>query len=690
MHTARRLTSRFDVEPDLDLTEPTLRLPDADSLPAAVPERLLHRRRRRPPDRTARRTSTPSRCRPTRAASTSTRPSGTATTASVPGSRSCSSFPGSTSRGRGARADHRRRAARSARLADRRWSTPTTGERWPYLAEIDVEAPDDASRTLIIRPAVNFLGATATSSRCATRDASRRADRAEPRVRGLPRRHRDHRARPSRRGGPRWSACSPTLHRAGVAARRAHARVGLHRSPARESLAGRMLHIRDDAFAALGDAAPAFTVDTVEDEPRPARAAARITGTFQVPLLPDRRRRAGRALRVRRRRPADRAAGTTHRALSRASSRRRRRGTPGARRRCTATACSAATARWTRRSCSTWRVRHNIVYCATNWIGMAEDDVGNAVAILQDLSQVPDPRRPLAAGLLELPVPRPADDPRRRLRVRTPRSRSAARRSSTDGAVLRRQQPGRDHRRRARPRSRRTSPVGARRGRHELLDAAAAQRRLRRLQARSSTPPTPTSTTGSSAISSIQMLWDRGEANGYAQHLTTDPYPNTPRAQGPALGAVGDHQVIADELRDRGAHDRRRVARARSSRPGGRTTCDDRAGGSRRSRTIRSRARRTSLWDTGSPLSPSATRRHARATIRTTTRRDSPRCSDLKDAFWRRTRSSTCATAALPRRAVLANERRLFGPADEQDDADHRTHEPEAQDHRRPRRGGLR
>jgi hypothetical protein len=26
----------------------------------------------------------------------------------------------------------------------------------------------------------------------------------------------------------------------------------------------------------------------------------------------------------------------------------------------------------------------------------------------------------------------------------------------------------------------------------------------------------------------IQMLWDRGEANGYANHLTDDPLPNTP------------------------------------------------------------------------------------------------------------------------------------------------------------------
>jgi hypothetical protein len=29
-------------------------------------------------------------------------------------------------------------------------------------------------------------------------------------------------------------------------------------------------------------------------------------------------------------------------------------------------------------------------------------------------------------------------------------------------------------------------------------------------------------------LSQIQLLWDRGEANGYAHHMTSDPLPNTP------------------------------------------------------------------------------------------------------------------------------------------------------------------
>ena len=41
----------------------------------------------------------------------------------------------------------------------------------------------------------------------------------------------------------------------------------------------------------------------------------------------------------------------------------------------------------------------------------------------------------------------------------------------------------------------------------------------------------------------MQMLWDRGEANGYAQHMTDDPYPNTPSHDVMLQVAFSDHQV---------------------------------------------------------------------------------------------------------------------------------------------------
>ncbi len=51
----------------------------------------------------------------------------------------------------------------------------------------------------------------------------------------------------------------------------------------------------------------------------------------------------------------------------------------------------------------------------------------------------------------------------------------------------------------------------------------------------------------------IQMLWDRGEGNGYAHHMTSDPYPNTPAHQVLLEVAFGDYQVanIAAEVEGR-------------------------------------------------------------------------------------------------------------------------------------------
>jgi hypothetical protein len=44
-------------------------------------------------------------------------------------------------------------------------------------------------------------------------------------------------------------------------------------------------------------------------------------------------------------------------------------------------------------------------------------------------------------------------------------------------------------------------------------------------------------------LSMIQLLWDRGEANGYAHHMTDDPLANTPEHTVLLQAAVGDHQV---------------------------------------------------------------------------------------------------------------------------------------------------
>ena len=41
----------------------------------------------------------------------------------------------------------------------------------------------------------------------------------------------------------------------------------------------------------------------------------------------------------------------------------------------------------------------------------------------------------------------------------------------------------------------------------------------------------------------IQSMWDRGEPNGYANHMTTDPLPGTPAHKVLIEMSYGDHQV---------------------------------------------------------------------------------------------------------------------------------------------------
>jgi hypothetical protein len=54
-------------------------------------------------------------------------------------------------------------------------------------------------------------------------------------------------------------------------------------------------------------------------------------------------------------------------------------------------------------------------------------------------------------------------------------------------------------------------------------------------------------------LSLMQLLWDRGESNGYAQHMTGDPLPNTPAHHILLQLAYGDHQVsnLAGEVEAR-------------------------------------------------------------------------------------------------------------------------------------------
>ena len=187
------------------------------------------------------------------AACRSTRPTATATTASAPGSEIVTHVPG-LDPGRLRRPAPCRsptsRARYDADAADRR-DQRGHAQRHLIWSELDANATDPANVNLLIRPAVNFdEGDRYIVALRRLKDANGDTIRAAA-VPALPRRHRRRdpaiEARRAAHGGD-----PQTLRQSG------HRRKDLYLAwdftvASERNLSERMLHIRDDAFAQLGD-----------------------------------------------------------------------------------------------------------------------------------------------------------------------------------------------------------------------------------------------------------------------------------------------------------------------------------------------------------------------------------------------------------------------------------------------------
>jgi hypothetical protein len=157
----------------------------------------------------------------------------------------------------------------------------TTGEQWPIWSELDSQADPPDQKTLIVRVAKNLPeGHRFIVAMRNLRDAA-----------GSP--------IPVERGFQLYRDSIPTFTPA-IEARRQRfdalfarlGELGVDRSTlnlawdftvaSEMNIAGRMLHIRDDAFSALHGGAPAFTVTSVQDNVDD-RIVRRVTGTFTVP-----------------------------------------------------------------------------------------------------------------------------------------------------------------------------------------------------------------------------------------------------------------------------------------------------------------------------------------------------------------------------------------------------------------------
>ena len=148
------------------------------------------------------------------------------------------------------------------------------------------------------------------------------------------------------------------------------------------------------------------------------------------------------------------------------------------------------------------------------------------------------------------------------------------------------------------------------------------------------------------ALNLVQMLWDRGETNGYAEHLTRASYPRTPRHTVLLLGAVGDHQVSEFALQ----------VEARTMGAAGHVpyVAPDREYGGEHGFGITPIPSypwpRSAyfLWDTGSPLSPldNVPPRDGHDPHDDTPR--IPAVQALKDGFWHRNGAVTDVCGGAP------------------------------------------
>ena len=104
-------------------------------------------------------------------------------------------------------------------------------------------------------------------------------------------------------------------------------------------------------------------------------------------------------------------------------------------------------------------------------------------------------------------------------------------------------------------------------------------------------------------FSLMQILWDRAEPDGYAEHMTDHPYPNTPAHEVMLMNALGDHQVApvtADvEARTIGA----KLLKRPAEDPGRSADVTPHYGIPAFS-SLPARGSALVIWDSGSPVPP--------------------------------------------------------------------------------------
>jgi hypothetical protein len=444
-----------------------------------------------------------------------------------------------------------------------------TGKRHLIWAELDSNAGSPADTTLLIHPAKNW------SERGRYIVALRKLRGADGKLLHVPRAFRLYRDR-IKTSSPSFEARRPhmndlfrTLAKSGI--KRQSLYMAWDFTVASErSLSERALSIRDRAFAELGDTnlrdlkvqgvAPKFKIDkiiepTVAENPNVRR---RIEGHVTVPCFlnqvgcPSGSRYDFGADGLPKRIP-----GNTYQARFICNIPRSASSANPARPALYGHGLFGDAGEVGADNVEQFGNENNVIVCGADWIGMAEEDLGTALSGLQDLSKFPELADRLQQGFLDfmfigrdLIHPKgfvsslafwdsggPLVDTRRLFYYGNSQGGIA-------GGALTALEPdmnrsvlyvGAMNYSLLVTRSVDFDPFGA------LLDTTYPSHLERPL-----------------VLALIQTLWDRGEPDGYAWHMTDDPLPNTPPHKVLQLLSFGDHQVsnVATEVEARtlGSH----------------------------------------------------------------------------------------------------------------------------------------
>lgn len=417
-----------------------------------------------------------------------------------------------------------------------------TGERVPYFSELDASVSSPTNAVLFLRPARNLLeGHRHIVALRNLKDAGGETIPASDVFRAYRDRLISNVPEVEARR-PHMEQIFEELEDAGIA--RDDLYLAWDFTVASErNLSERMLHIRDDAFARLGDAAPAFTVTSIEENPN-EELARRVAGTFEVPLYltgggtPGTRfNYAGSDL--------PQYTGSSYSAdflCIVPKSAVNGDGPPVPAR----PAVYGHGLLGSEREVGAGNVRrmaneHNFVFCATKWIGMSEEDISNAVVILGDISSFPTLADRLQQGVLNTLF-------LGRLMIHEdglvshPAFAGLIDRSelfydgNSQGGIM-----GGIATAVSIDWTRAVLGVPAM-NYSILLQRSVDWDTYRQVY----DPAYPDEIERGLGLLLIQMLWDRGEANGYAHHMTDDPLPGTPAHKVLMHVAFGDHQVSPD------------------------------------------------------------------------------------------------------------------------------------------------